>query len=190
MATFTPNYSLRKPASTDFVDFSADLNANWDIVDTQLKTNADNIKVPQVKIKTVDTSRPLTTVLADDPHLLGFSLTAGKNYELEGLLFLTSSTIADFKLHFDWTGVATANGQIMQGADVVGFSTVPADGTFLTGTFVIDGTGGSPFIVLHAMIFCTTTGILDFQWAQNTSDAGATTLRKHSFIKVTEIVAT
>ena len=35
MASYTPNYNLKKPAGTDVVDID-DLNGNMDIVDTQL----------------------------------------------------------------------------------------------------------------------------------------------------------
>lgn len=40
MATKTRNYRLTKPEGTDLVDIE-DLNGNFDIIDTQLKTNAD-----------------------------------------------------------------------------------------------------------------------------------------------------
>lgn len=37
MASYTPNYNLKKPAGTDVVDI-ADLNGNMDIIDTQLNS--------------------------------------------------------------------------------------------------------------------------------------------------------
>jgi len=40
--TLTTNYSLNKPASGD-TDWAAEINANWDTIDGQMKTNADNI---------------------------------------------------------------------------------------------------------------------------------------------------
>lgn len=42
MASYTPNYNLKKPATTDNVAI-ADLNGNMDTVDTQLKTLSDQI---------------------------------------------------------------------------------------------------------------------------------------------------
>jgi hypothetical protein len=36
MATTTPRFGLRKPATTDTVDVGLDLNGNWDIVDAQM----------------------------------------------------------------------------------------------------------------------------------------------------------
>ena len=40
MATNTPNYNLKKPAPSDFYNI-ADFNGNADIVDAQLKANAN-----------------------------------------------------------------------------------------------------------------------------------------------------
>ena len=37
MASYTPNYNLKKPAGTDVVDID-DLNGNMDIIDTQLNS--------------------------------------------------------------------------------------------------------------------------------------------------------
>lgn len=42
MGTLTPNYNLYKPAEVgEFVDVGNQLNDNYDIIDTQLKVNAD-----------------------------------------------------------------------------------------------------------------------------------------------------
>lgn len=41
MATFTPNYGLRKPDDVDDVEVSTDLNANFDTIDTKLKLTDD-----------------------------------------------------------------------------------------------------------------------------------------------------
>ena len=51
MATLTPNYKLKKPAATDFVDVQ-DLNDNADIIDTTLKAKADlaDGKIPAAQI--------------------------------------------------------------------------------------------------------------------------------------------
>lgn len=41
MATFTPNYNLRKPATTDFVNVTTDINDNMDKIDTEMKLRKD-----------------------------------------------------------------------------------------------------------------------------------------------------
>ena len=42
MAEFTPNYNLKKPAEEDFYNVK-DFNDNADIVDAELKKNADDL---------------------------------------------------------------------------------------------------------------------------------------------------
>lgn len=41
MATSTPNFGLRKPSGLDQINVDADLNNNYDIIDTNLKAAAD-----------------------------------------------------------------------------------------------------------------------------------------------------
>ena len=47
MATYTTNYHLKKPASSDPVDI-ADLNGNFDILDEHLKVAEDKTDLPDV----------------------------------------------------------------------------------------------------------------------------------------------
>ena len=49
MATRTRNYNLIKPEGTDLVNID-DLNDNFDIIDTQLKANADGLANVQSSI--------------------------------------------------------------------------------------------------------------------------------------------
>lgn len=42
MADFTPNYNLKKPFTTEYYNVY-DFNQNMDIVDTQMKTDADDL---------------------------------------------------------------------------------------------------------------------------------------------------
>ena len=49
MATNTTNYNLVKPAYSDTADI-VDLNGNMDIIDGQMKTNADNISALNTNI--------------------------------------------------------------------------------------------------------------------------------------------
>lgn len=54
MATFTANYNLRKPASTDLVDEDADLNDNWDIVDAEIKERQDEIADHESRLDVIE----------------------------------------------------------------------------------------------------------------------------------------
>ena len=57
MATLTTNYQLKKPATTDPVSI-ADINDNMDIIDNQIKTNADLIE--SISTHTSDTTKHIT----------------------------------------------------------------------------------------------------------------------------------
>ena len=57
MATLTTNYQLKKPATSDSVSI-ADINNNMDIVDTQIKANADLIE--SISTHTSDTTKHIT----------------------------------------------------------------------------------------------------------------------------------
>lgn len=63
MATFTTNYNLRKPADSDFIENDTDLNANWDIIDSELKDAQDRAyNSPYCIVEhDVDTTLPDTT---------------------------------------------------------------------------------------------------------------------------------
>ena len=54
MATRTTNYRMTKPEGTDLVDIDV-LNGNFDIIDTQMKANADRAAGKQDKL-TFDTT--------------------------------------------------------------------------------------------------------------------------------------
>ncbi|MCI1958582.1 MAG: hypothetical protein LKJ25_03040 [Clostridia bacterium] len=55
MATNTTNYNLKKPAQDDFYNVD-DFNDNADIIDTQLKTNADAIDTANTNIESANTA--------------------------------------------------------------------------------------------------------------------------------------
>lgn len=57
MATLTTNYQLKKPATSDSVSI-ADINNNMDIIDTQIKANADLIE--SISTHTSDTTKHIT----------------------------------------------------------------------------------------------------------------------------------
>lgn len=47
MATYTPNYNLKKPATTDVVNI-ADINGNMDIIDTIPKVTTTTKNITEV----------------------------------------------------------------------------------------------------------------------------------------------
>ena len=97
MATNTPNYNLKKPDPTDFIQV-ADLNGNFDIIDTKIKEVADaaqnNQKITQVETKANKVETDLTNHLADaTPHQFTDGATKYEygfkiNQQKDGLIFV------------------------------------------------------------------------------------------------------
>ena len=48
MANFTPNYNLRKPVGTEQFDIDRDFNANWDVIDGELKERETSISALEI----------------------------------------------------------------------------------------------------------------------------------------------
>ena len=64
MATNTTNYNLVKPGYSDTADI-ADINGNMDIIDGQMKTNADNITALNTKFREIKTRTVTETTSAN-----------------------------------------------------------------------------------------------------------------------------
>lgn len=143
--------------------------------------------------KTADTARISSFLLADDPHLT-VSVAANAVYKIEGCLFATGVTTGDFQAAwsgpagFDgtWslygpslslaasatTGEVRYNAGALSGARVAGMSDASTPVTmFPTGLLRTAGTAGT-FVL---------------QWAQNTSDGTATTLKMDSWIELVRV---
>lgn len=150
-------------------------------------TNFDASAPPGVfraVIKPSSTSRTATTVLADDPHLL-FPVVANAQYLFRFQLFYDTTAAGDFKIALSGpaspVGLRFMRQAILPGATAwssVGVTTAYGAGVALAGT----GTTGG---------YCEGNGILSnganagnvsVQWAQNTSDAGNTTVLQGSML--------
>lgn len=71
MATFTTNYNLRKPATSDFISVATDLNANYDIIDTEIKNRSNEIVALDTRLDTLETE--------NDPKYGAIVMTAGQS---------------------------------------------------------------------------------------------------------------
>lgn len=131
----------------------------------------------QYVVKTSSTSRSSTTTLADDPALAGLSLEASSTYVLTGHIVVSGngSTTNDFKWLFDYSGTLSS---IQGGAFIAeegGTQTTEADLTQV-GVVNFDTAAVDYYVNFSAVIVTSTSGTLDFQWAQNASSATATVL--------------
>lgn len=130
-----------------------------------------------------DEARVSNTTLANDKQM-GFWMAANAKYRITGRIFFDTTAAADFKYAFTGPAGATLirfdRTHAAAGAtptDLVTDVVYPAS-TALTGT----GTDGGK-VKFEAIVHNgATAGLFAFQWAQNTSNAGNTTVRAGSAI--------
>lgn len=197
MATFTPNYNLRKPAGGDLVTVSTDINASMDIIDAELDDHEDRLDLveaaEQFVHKTADETVTNSAALQNDDHLV-VTLTAG-TYTYEVVAHVRASGSGqDIKFTMDFGGTnslhvygATTLDEAVVGTSNVGvtFRSVLTDAAELVG-----GLGTAEvMIIVKGMLVATATSTLRFRWAQNTAGAATdTTVRAGSYM-ITKKVA-
>jgi hypothetical protein len=144
--------------------------------------------------KTADESVTSSATLQNDDHLL-YTIGATGTYIAELCLFGTSAANAAGDLQF---GFSFPTGTLhfgMQGLDTTLASSF--DGT-LRSTGVLSATSGTSnltaglststiFIRVYAELIATATGTLQFMWAQQASNASASTLKSGSWMRVTQV---
>lgn len=147
--------------------------------------------VVQTKYKTSGTARTSTSTLTDDADISAFSLTAGNVYVLEGILIVTQADVtAGFKFNFD----ASETVQLGKAAHSIDYSTATLYGavhTFGTARSISMAAFGTYVISLRGLVHAhaSNDGTLDFQWAQVTSDAAATSLASGSWVSLRRVGA-
>lgn len=140
--------------------------------------------------KPSDTARASTATAAADPHLTIASIPAG-SYALEGWLPYESATAGDIKI--GWTAPASATLAWSHYGLAVAASVASAainNAVYAVGDVQPAGTigAGSPVALRPTgFLVVTTPGTLALTWAQNTSDATATTLRAGSWLKLAKV---
>lgn len=135
-----------------------------------------------------DQSVTSSTTLVND-NALAVALTANTTYKVELLLFYTGGTAGSSDIKWDFT---VPSGAVLSPVRELGLTTglavqyltVPAGGAFGS-----NGTGNK----MAAEIACTiavssTPGLLQFQFAQNTSSATATTVKAGSLLSVWQVL--
>lgn len=141
-----------------------------------------------IKTKTGDTSRSSNTTLADDAHLAAWSLAANARYIVEGFIPYTQDG-GDVKFTFQFSQTPQETHCTFFAVDTAG--TVAADHGDLTTTFAITtlADAADAGITFRGSILTnlTLSSVMDFQWAQNSSDADATTLENGGWIRVTRV---
>lgn len=143
-------------------------------------------------VKTADTSKASTTTVTADTHL-SVSVVANARYIIEGALFYTSTSVTpDFLMLV--SGPASSSGYWTLAAPSAG-STSDPDAVRTIATAI--GSGRSYGVSTASQVFggnlygmletAGTAGTCAIEWAQFTSDATSTTLKEHSWIRLTRV---
>ncbi len=120
-----------------------------------------------------------STTLVDVPGL-SFAVTAGRTYDFDGIVFCSGDSAGDGKI-----GVTFPTGTMRCGIGGLLTSTSSLPGSGGTGE-VIDASGESVRVglvtgsttpsIIGGTYVCTSSGTVQFQWAQNASNATASVL--------------
>ena len=165
-------------AKADDPDTSLVNPSNW---------NADHIGIKLVR-KTANEVVTSSVTLQNDDHLL-FAVAANEVWMFDLFFIVDGPSAGDLKVAFtapagatvDWgLPSALATAATVQTDDVVGQG-LDVSGEGIMGLL---GIGTKLALMIHGIIVVVgTAGNLQFQWAQNVSDAGATTTYANSWIK-------
>jgi hypothetical protein len=138
--------------------------------------------VPLAVVKGADTARTTTTTLANDPDLV-LAVAATSTYRFECWVRYTAAAGGDLK--FQWTapaGAALKYSSLHNEGGGTGFNNSDVVYALPDVVFIIGAGTGSEraFHMFGTLNIAGTAGNLQFQWAQNTSSASATTVKQYS----------
>ncbi len=159
---------------------------------TAAKLNRNNpIVVRKGSDESVSSATTGTTFQNDDALVV--PLVAGRSYRIELNVAETANTAGDIKLDWTTTGTITLLGQrFCQGPAVT--MTSPSDttvraarATTLATSVSYGGAATAGYIRETFEVSCTVSGDLQLRWAQDTSNAGNTTVIAGSWISATPI---
>ena len=160
-----------------------------------------------VSVKTSSTPRTTSTTLTDDPHLVSGSLAPGY-YSIEGFIVWNvsspftqgirfnldvnsgaiDSSASTFAATFNADGFTPNEANETGVADVNSFSGIQVATTGVsdvTGNSLSHGTARR--MTLTGCVQVTSTAVIAFEWAQQVSNASATTIAEGSWLRFTRI---
>ena len=146
--------------------------------------------MPIMAVKASDTSRSSTTTLANDSELV-VQLPEGGQYQIEAFLQFNGGA-GGFARAFTYSGTTHADGIRVGGvAHVNGTGSVAAvlDATSTVSNATITAAAPGDYHHIVGKAHFTTSGSLRVQWAQNSSNASATTLKAGSYLRARKLAA-
>lgn len=160
---------------------------------TQLQQLSDAITGREtIKIKSGDqvvTSATTGATLVNDTDL-SVAVAASTTYAVEAVIIYAAGTTPDMKVAFTWPTGATMPWGLIGNTTAAAFQAVAFSAPASATTFSVGGTGVSNDLLLYlygTLTVGTVAGTLQFQFAQNTADASATTVRAGSRLTLTVV---
>jgi hypothetical protein len=148
----------------------------------------DDWLTPIQVFKTADESTASDTTMSSDSELFVGVLANGK-YAVKGRIFFNTPAAADFK----WQLAGPASPTLINvakkaiGGGETAESAIAVDTAFATSTPVL-GSGTTGYVEFEAILHNgANAGVVEFQWAQNTSDGGNTIVRAGSYLEYTRV---
>lgn len=146
--------------------------------------------------KGADQTKTSDITLADDSALVA-TLLANKKYRLEFDIWFDSSSIPDFKYDLNFTGTTTSvlvkrfHGVVTTASLPTGDSTTTFNmrGDSALNNFVTFTIAANDTVIMSIIVDIevgASGGVFSFRWAQSTSSANATTVRRNSSLLVSE----
>lgn len=159
----------------------------WNVGDVLAAADVNAWLAPLAGVKSADQIITSTTTLINDADMR-IAVAANSLYEFHVHMRYASPTGGDWKSSFSVPAGASASFQRVG----LNLSGVFAGGFDSTDTSTVTSQGQGASTILAADFFgwavtAGTAGNLIFQWAQNTSNAGNTTLFKNSFLTARRI---
>ena len=141
-------------------------------------------------IKSADESVTSSTTLQDDDQLV-FAIPASEVWYMDMMLIVDGNSTADFKAKFTVPASCVMGWIIRDHMAAGGSTSVRTIFTEANTALVeIDGSAGRayPYVRIEAYIVnSTNAGTIQLQWAQNTSNATATTVKKGSWLRARKL---
>lgn len=131
--------------------------------------------------KTADTTRNTNTTTSADPDLQ-FGMLASTTYAIRIVVKLRSTAAGDFK----WGLSGPASPTEVYGSDVAAaqFGNAQTFEAYPTNLSLFGSAAGAKVLVIELTVENgANAGTFSFDWAQNTSDAGPTTVKAGSYIE-------
>lgn len=190
MGSSTPNLQLWRPdPDLDFVNVETDLNDNWDKIDTAYQDTTDSIVPWLSAYKTADQSITSSIALTPDTHLF-LPVAANSVYLLDTFIPFLGAATGTGGIRSDWTGPAGftldwvaygTNGHASGTTTDYDVVLQPATGLRSQGTNAGTAMSMQP---RGTLVTTGTPGTLAFRWAQASSNATPTTVKKGAWIRL------